>query len=148
MLKVLKTRSFRREFLYNGLMKISSLTKVREFRLKLYPKNFYKVKQFYEDVLGYQIVNSWDGEKNKGVMFDTGVAVLELLTPKKGYVGVKGSNVSLMVKDVWALWEKLKNHPNIVKSLNLRPWGDMSFGIVDPEGFKISFFTPNSQKPK
>lgn len=122
------------------------LTKTTQFRLKLYPKDFYAVKDFYETVLGFPILNSWDEPNNNGVMFDTGVAIIELLTPKDGYVPIKGSNVSLKVEDVWALWEKLKDHPNITKPLNLRPWGDMSFRIVDPEGFQISFFTPSKNK--
>jgi len=122
------------------------LTKTTEFRLKLYPKDFFKVKDFYENTLGYPIVNSWDNEDDKGVMFDTGVAIIEMLTPREGYLPIQGSNISLQVKDVEALWEKLKNHPSIVQPLKLRSWGDMSFRILDPEGFRISFFT--TQKPK
>ncbi len=124
------------------------LTKTNQFRLKLYPKNFEKVKDFYENLLAYPIIKSWDGADGSGVMFDTGVAIIELLTPKNGYVKIQGCNLSLQVVDIWILWEKLKNHPNIVKPLNLRPWGDVSFRITDPEGFQISFFTPNSQKSK
>ncbi|MBI2641072.1 hypothetical protein HYW87_00550 [Candidatus Roizmanbacteria bacterium] len=54
-----------------------------------------------------------------------------------------------MVKDVWALWEKLKDNPNIQKPLSSSPseWGDVGFRIADPEGFQITFFIPNSQKP-
>lgn len=125
-----------------------SLTKTTQFRLKVYPKDFYKVKDFYERVLGYPILNSWDEVNNKGVMFDTGVAIIELLTPKDGYVPIQGSNVSLQVANVWALWEKLKDHSNIVKSLSLASWGDMGFRIVDPEGFQITFFTPEKLKKK
>ena len=107
------------------------------------------MKDFYENTLGYPIVNSWDNGNDKGVMFDTGMAVLELLTPKDGYLPVQGSNVSLRVADIWALWEKLKDHPNIVKPLGINPWGDgdLSFRIVDPEGFRITFFAPNKSKP-
>ncbi len=123
-----------------------TLTKTTQFRLKLYPKDFYKVKDFYENVLGYPILNSWDGVDDKGVMFDTGVAIIELLTPKDRYVPIGGSNVSLQVADVWALWEKLKDHPNIVKPLSLASWGDMGFRMVDPEGYQITFFTPEKLK--
>lgn len=94
---------------------VQKLTLVTEFRFKLYPKNFYKVKDFYENILSYQIVDSWDSKNDKGVMFNTGDAILELLTPKDGYKPVQGSGLSLMVKDVWTLWEKLKDHPNIIK---------------------------------
>jgi predicted enzyme related to lactoylglutathione lyase len=127
-------------------MNVYPLTKVKEFRLKLFPKDFYKVKDFYENTLGYPITDSWDGDKSKGAMFDTGVAIIELLTPKTDYVNLQGSNVALMVDDIWKLWDKLKNHPNIVMPLTERPWGDVSFRITDPEGFQITFFTPKKMK--
>ncbi len=123
---------------------LHELTRVTEFRLKLYPKDFYKVRDFYENTLGYQVVDSWDSENDKGVMFNTGDAILELLTPKDGYKLVQGAGLSLMVKDIWALWEKLKDHPNIIKPLSQKPsaWGDVGFRIADPEGFQITFFSP------
>lgn len=126
---------------------IYSLTKTTQFRLRLFPKDYYKAKSFYENDLNYPIIHSWDQENNKGAMFNTGVGILELNTPEEKYEPLQGANASFRVDDVWTLWEKLKNHPNIVKPLTLRPWGDVSFRIVDPEGFQISFFTPNSEKP-
>lgn len=141
----------RRSQCYNSFMQskgLYPLTETTQFRLKLYPKDFYKVKDFYENVLGYPILNSWDGDDSKGVLFDTGVAIIELLTPKDGYVQIAGSNVSLQVKNVWSLWKKLKNHTSIVKSLSLAPWGDIGFRIADPEGFQITFFTPSKLKKK
>ncbi len=128
---------------------IQKLTLVTEFRFKLYPKDFYKVKDFYENTLGYQIVDSWDSENDKGVMFNTGDAILELLTPKKGYKPMQGAGLSLMVRDVWSLWERLKDHSNIIKPLSQKPstWGDVEFRIADPEGLQITFFTHAKQKP-
>lgn len=134
----------------NSSEEVRKLTLVTEFRFKLYPKDFYKVKDFYENTLGYEIVDSWDSENDKGVMFNTGDAILELLTPKDGYKPVQGAGLSLMVKDVWLLWERLKDHSNIIKLLNQKPsvWGDVGFRIADPEGFQITFFTPAKHQPK
>ena len=53
--------------------------KINEFRLKLYPKDFYKVKEFYEKVLGFEIIHGWDHEDKKGAMFKVGPAIFELL---------------------------------------------------------------------
>ena len=122
------------------------LTKTKEFRLKLYPKDFLKVKDFYENLLGYPIVTSWDNENDKGAMFDTGVGIIELLTPKSGFIPIQGISISLKVSDVWTLWGKLKNHQSIVMPLNVRSWGDATFKIADPEGFQISFFTQNKTR--
>jgi len=79
-------------------------------------------------------------------MFNTGAGILELNSPDGEHKPLQGANASFEVADVWTLWDKLKDHPNIVKPLTLRPWGDMSFRIVDPEGFQISFFTPAKRK--
>ena len=116
----------------------------------MYPKDFYKVKEFYEKVLGYPIVDGWDSPEDKGAMFDTGAAIIEVMTPRKGLrPPVQAASLSLMVEDVWALWEKLKDHPNILKPLSApSSWGDVGFKIADPEGFQITFFTPNSKKPR
>ena len=118
------------------------LTKSTEFRFKMYPKDFYKVKDFYENTLGYPVIDGWDSEDDKGVMFDAGAAGIEVMASRDGFLpSVQGVGLALMVEDVWSLWEKLKDHPNIIKKLRSRPWGDISFRITDPEGFQISFFT-------
>lgn len=119
----------------------SILTKTSEFRLKLYPSNFGLVKEFYRDILKFPIVKQWDdGPDNKGVMFSTGVAIIELLSTDH-YVPVQGCGVSLRVADVVQLWGKFKDVDYIEHPLRENSWGDRSFGIKDPEGFKITFFS-------
>ena len=123
-------------------MKINNLTKVKEFRLKLYVKNFYKTKEFYNKILGYKIIKSWDEHENQGAMFDTGYGVvIELLTPDEKYVKIQGCDVSLRVKDVWKLYNELKSKVKIIKKISNREWGDTDFKIEDPEGFSITFFS-------
>lgn len=124
--------------------KMYPLTKVTQFRFKMYPKDFYKVKEFYGNVLGYPIVDSWDSVDDKGVMFNVGTAIIEIMTPRDKFIPpIQGVGLALMVEDVWSLYEKIKNHPNIIKPLRSHPssWGDISFRIADPEGFQITFFT-------
>ncbi|MDQ5972457.1 MAG: hypothetical protein QG553_616 [Patescibacteria group bacterium] len=118
------------------------LTSVKEFRLKLYPKDFKLVRDFYEHKLGFPVFHEWDnGPVNKGVMFSVGSTTLELLSPADGYKPVQGADVSWEVTDVNSLWEKLKDNTPIVHGLRHNSWGDTSFRITDPEGFHISFFT-------
>lgn len=124
-------------------------TKITEFRLKLYPKDFYKVREFYEKNLGFKVTKEWDRtDMDKGVMFDVGGTTLELLSPKKGYRAVAGVDVSWAVPDVWQLWEHMKNSENVVFTLRENSWGDSSFCITDPEDFKITFFTKHKSKTK
>lgn len=115
---------------------------VKEFRLKLYPRDFYKVRYFYENELGFTVTKEWDrGEQEKGVMFQVGNATLELLSPKDGFHEVTGIDVSWEVTNVHELWQNWKDEPNVVFALRDNDWGDTSFCISDPEGFKITFFT-------
>lgn len=120
---------------------MQELTAVSEFRLKLYPKDFYKVRAFYENELGFTVVNEWDRLGSKGVMFNVGGTILELLTPETEYSPVVGADVSWEVKDVWQLYKAMKDKPYLVRGLQDNAWGDTSFRIQDPESFKITFFT-------
>ena len=129
-------------------MRSNSLTRVSEFRLKLYPNNFDIVQKFYQTTLAFPVVKSWNrGKGDQGVMFDTGSAIIELLSFEDKYKPIVGCNVSLEVRDVWTLWKKLKNNAGILFSLRDNSWGDSSFCIADPEGFQIIFFT-KTQKNK
>ncbi|MGB4762213.1 MAG: VOC family protein [Candidatus Saccharimonas sp.] len=116
-------------------------TQIKEFRLKLYPQDFYAVRAFYESELGCAIVNEWDRADSKGVMFDVGGTILEILTPEKLYAPIAGADVSLEVDDVWALHETMASKPYVIRGLRDNAWGDTSFCIADPEGFEITFFT-------
>ncbi len=114
---------------------------VQEFRLKLYPKDFYAVRSFYEKDLGLRVTNEWDrGDLDKGVMFQVGATTLELLSPSQGYEPIQGADVSWEVANIQELWEVWKDKNNVVFDLRDNAWGDTSFCISDPEGFKITFF--------
>lgn len=120
----------------------NELTRVREFRLKLCPKDFYKVRAFYEETLGYPVIEEWDrGENEKGVMFDTGCATLELLSPKQDFKPVQGTGISIEVQDVMELWKHLKDKVDVEFEPRHNAWSDTSLRIKDPEGFQITFFT-------
>ena len=117
--------------------------KINEFRLKLYPEDFYKQRSFYKNVLGFNIIHEWDREDSKGVMFNVGGTTLEFMWPvEEGLEDIStGSGLSLEVDDVNALFDELKDKTTITHELRDNPWGDRSFGISDPHGYKISFFT-------
>lgn len=115
---------------------------VKDFRLKLYPKDFYNVRSFYEKDLGLSVTSEWDrGDLDKGVMFQVGATTLELLSPARGYEPIKGVDVSWEVLNVHELWELWKDKNNVVFGLRDNPWGDVSFCISDPEGLNITLFT-------
>lgn len=124
------------------IRKWNNLTKVREFRLKLYPRDFDRVRHFYERNLTFPVIHEWNrGQNDRGVMFSTGSATLELLSPEKEYQPIAGCSLSLEIADVWKLWQNFEGADNVIFPLRDNAWGDTSFCISDPEGLKITFFT-------
>ena len=114
---------------------------VREFRLKLYVRNFDAMCHFYMETLGFEPVDSWDNSpEDRGVLLDTGSGFVELISAGNEYLPVQGCDVSLEVDDVWNLWEELKDQP-VIQALRQNYWGDSSFSIRDPEGFRLTFFS-------
>ena len=88
------------------------------------------------------MVTEWDrGPGHRGVMFDTGSGTLELLHERHAEPHTTSCDVSLTVPDVWTLWEELRNNVSVVFSLRDNAWGDSSFCIADPGGFRLTFFT-------
>lgn len=121
---------------------MSELSRVGEFRVMIYPKNFQETRSFYERVLEYPVTHEWDhGEEDRGVMFNTGSATIELLSRRGNVQQIQGLALSLEVRDVRALYERVKDKVNVIFEVRHNAWGDTSFGVTDPEGLKLIFFT-------
>ena len=99
--------------------------KITEFRLKLYPKDFYKIRSFYKDVLGFDISHEWDRDDSKGVMFNVGGTTLEFLWPTEDGIQIpaSGSGLSLAVDDVWSLKDALSGKVTVAHDIRDNPWG-------------------------
>jgi uncharacterized glyoxalase superfamily protein PhnB len=69
----------------------------------------------------------------------------EILKVNGPHVSREGCDLSLEVENVWALWEHFQSSDVIEFTLRDTDWGDTSFCISDPEGFKITFFTRYSR---
>jgi catechol 2,3-dioxygenase-like lactoylglutathione lyase family enzyme len=123
------------------------MIKSSELRLMLYPKNFETTSKFYQNILGFPVLYKWNKNNSKGIMFNTGSAVLEFLYPikKKPTTGMR---ISLKVSNVKILWKKLKNKTEVVFPIRDNEWGDTSFSISDPDGNELIFFTPWQKKVK
>lgn len=108
----------------------------------MYPNDFDKVHSFYKSVLGFDIIHEWNRSSNdRGVMFDAGGTIIELLTREEPYVSLVGCDLSLEVENVHELFESMKDEEYITRGLKHNAWGDSSFRITDPEGLSISLFT-------
>ena len=77
-------------------------------------------------------------------MFDTGSGIIELLSgAHQSDAATYSNDISLRVSNVHAVWEKFKDDESVIFPIRKNDWGDTSFCIADPEGFEITFFTPD-----
>ena len=119
----------------------NALSTGRELRVIITPHDFDKSRRFYSEILSWKISREWDNEKGKGVMYDTSVGTVELLSGYGPTSNVAGVRLSLRVDDVWSLWSLLKEKSEILFPLQENWWGDDSFCVIDPNGLEVQFFT-------
>ena len=111
-------------------------------------KNYEAMLKFYRDGLGMQITDEWDEPDDRGTLLAFGgkadSTVIEVIDMENNAVpGVKPVNValSIQVDNADALHSKLKERGiSIARGLEDAPWGHRSFGIDDPDGFRIWFY--------
>jgi catechol 2,3-dioxygenase-like lactoylglutathione lyase family enzyme len=53
------------------------------------------------------------------------------------------AELSLQVADARVLWESIREKAKVDFPLRHNEWGDTSFGIIDPAGCRLTFFTPD-----
>jgi len=103
---------------------------------------FDRTRRFYSDLLGLRALYEWDDSDGRGVMFDCGACIIELIEPAPGRDIPAAIGVSLRTSDVKELWNRLSSVGASVSSLRVRDWGDSDFELRDPAGFRIVFFSP------
>jgi uncharacterized glyoxalase superfamily protein PhnB len=124
----------------------------KEVRLHIYVSNMDTMVKFYNQILELPVVRYWRYNDGDGTMIDIGGNLIELFSKgrrnytNKNYHG--NVSVSIKVKDVHKLYEKFRKKNIELGELIDNPWGDSSFPIIDPEGNRLVFFSPNVSKEK
>jgi uncharacterized glyoxalase superfamily protein PhnB len=111
-------------------------------------KNYSPMVEFYRDQLGMQVKQSWDHPGNRGTLLwfggqvsGTVIEVIEL--GDEAVPGVKPVNIALSIEvaSVDELHDQLVERGVIIaRGLEDAPWGHRSFGIDDPDGFRIWYY--------
>ena len=124
----------------------------KEARLHIYVSNMKEMVRFYNQIMEFPVVRYWRYSDGDGTQIDVGGNLIELFTKgkrnyaNKSYYG--NVSVSIKVKDVHKLYEKFRKKNIELGEIVDNPWGDTSFPIVDPEGNRLVFFSPNISKEK
>lgn len=115
---------------------------ITEVRIKLYVNDYESRCKFYETLLKLRIHKKWDRPiGRRGVMYVLGPAIIELLEGEDHQKMITQVDLSLAVPNVWDLWKQIGTNVSVIFPLRDNSWGDTSFCIEDPGGFRITFFT-------
>jgi uncharacterized glyoxalase superfamily protein PhnB len=117
-------------------------------------KNYEAMVEFYPDRLNISIRQSWDHPNNRGTLLSFGgkasntvIEVLEL--GDEAVAGVKPVNVVLSIEvpavDDWHA-QLIDRGVTIGRGLEDASWGHRSFGIDDPDGFRLWFYQDINSK--
>jgi len=137
-------------FCYDELMSKTPAT--NHLQLELHVPDFKPVKEYYSK-LGFKLVWERKPEADKGYLvlkmastvlcFWPGTeAVFEQTYFKrfpKATVRSYGVELVIMVDDIEAYYNRVKDFANVVEPLVLRPWGSKDFRAADPFGYYLRF---------
>lgn len=125
---------------------------IRQFRVIIRAKNFERTSRFYGEVLGLPRLRSWEREDARGVLYQAGSAVVELLgrprtDPGRGwdeaydYQGPQHKlTLTLVVPSAEEVYESLLlRDRNIPGGLRRLDDGALIFQTHDPDGVKLIF---------
>ena len=130
------------------------MSEIFQVSIVRHTKNYEAMVQFYRDGLGMGITQSWEEPGNRGTLLSFGgkttnsvIEVLEL--GDEAVPGVKPINVVLSIEvsavDEWH--DRLMDRGvAIARGLEDAAWGHRSFGIDDPDGFRIWYYQDMNPK--
>ena len=105
------------------------------------PANFDKSMEFYRDMLGWTVTQSWggNGEDRGAILSGGGVKVV--LSEGHPVNGSKGSEpiVHLDIHDIDSRFKKLPRGTDVVLEPQDTRWGTRWFVVRDPDGNLIAF---------
>ena len=122
---------------------------ILEFRFAFFSRDFQKSVDFYQNMLGMELVGGWDREDGKGALLSAGgTAVIEIYGAADGetYDGPNpvALNLVLRVENASAVdqfYERLSGlGADMIESPQDRSWGHRSFIIHDPDQIPIHIY--------
>lgn len=123
--------------------------------IEIHVPDFEKVRQFYGR-LGFETIRETEPDEKNGylvlkmeenilcfwagndLVYEHSYFKQFPRDTKRGY----GVEIVIMVADVEAYFNRVKDFANVVKPLGWRPWGLQDFRIVDPYGYYLRITSP------
>lgn len=119
----------------------------REARIHLYVKSMQEMVRFYNKILEFPVVKVWRLSDGDGTILNLGGNNLELYSKNRRHnyhSDFSGCvSFSVRVRNVHKLHEKFSKKNIKIEDIQKNDWGDSSFSLRDPEGNRITFFSPD-----
>lgn len=119
----------------------------KETRIHVYVKNMQEMVRFYNKILEFPVVKVWRLSDGDGTIINLGGNNLELYSKNRRHnyhSDFSGCvSFSIRVKNVHKLYEKFSKKNIKIEEIQKNSWGDSSFSLRDPEGNRITFFSPD-----
>ena len=127
------------------------MSAAQELRMVITVDDFDRVVRFYRDTVGLSVESEWDRDDGRGVLFDAGRAVLEVLGRKQkessdileaGQVVDGDIRMALRVDDVDGAFHRLvvDGAPLMAHPLDA-PWGHRIARLKTPHGMQLTLFS-------
>ena len=120
-----------------------------QFRMLIRAKDYGATLAFWEGHLGLERIGGWDRADSSGAVLSTGGNAVVIVVgggeTAYDFPPQEGIYAGIQVDDVDAWYDKLKKTSiNIVKPPEDQPWGLRTLRLLDPNGFRLYLFTPQS----
>jgi len=130
------------------------MNNIHQVSIVRHTKNYEAMVKFYRDGLKMNVTQEWDHPNNRGTLLSfggkTANTILEVIElGEEAVPGVKPVNVVLGIEvEVVDEWhdELIIRGITIARGLEDAPWGHRSFGIDDPDGFRIWYYQDMNKK--
>jgi uncharacterized glyoxalase superfamily protein PhnB len=120
--------------------------RLRTFSIGLTVNDLQRSMAWYRDVIGFVVTDEWRvGGKLQGVEMRAGAVGIFLDQDdwKKGRDRIKGEGIRIYgrtVQDIDKFAALIKSRGGVLShEPQTQSWGERDFGVVDPDGFKITF---------
>jgi lactoylglutathione lyase len=124
---------------------------VRELRVAVTVEDYEQAVEFYRDVLGLPVIQSWDQPSGSGAILNAGRATLELLSLAQAElvdqveVGARVAGpvrLALEVDDSEETAEKLVGGgAELIGGPAVTPWSHRNVRLRAPDGMQLTLFT-------
>lgn len=124
---------------------------VRELRLALTVEDYEQAVEFYRDVLGLPVIQSWEQPSGSGTILDAGRATLELLSVAQAElvdeveVGARVAGpvrLALEVENSETTADELvEAGAELIAGPVVTPWSHRNVRLRAPDGMQLTLFT-------